>query len=156
MKKKNTMTEEPFLSMYTVTISAIAIGAIVLAGLGLKIYSDKIEKKQRQEFYHLLARTLCDFFSKAAESPCAIPEEQMVKMLIARKHGGSIPGLRMVKLRLSPSEDKNAFIVELLVLRGQELSTLRFSRIDWTALPADIQTDAIQAAGSTSEYLLMD
>lgn len=150
------MTEEPFLSMYTVTISAIAIGAIVLAGLGFKRYSDRIERKQRQEFYHLLARTLCDFFSKAAESPCAIPEEQMVQMLIARKHGGAIPGLRMVKLRLSPSVDKNAFVVELLVLRGQELTTLRFNQINWTDLPADVQTDAVQAAGSASEYLLMD
>ena len=76
-------------------------------------------------------------------------------MLIAGKHGGAVPGLHAVKLRVSYVKD-GRYEVALLVYRGAEFTTLTFPSVSWSDLPADIQSNAIHAAGDAAEYMLLD
>lgn len=150
------MAEETGISMSTVIISSLVIGAVVLAGIGFKLYSDKVQRNLRAGFYRLLAKTLCDFFNKTVSPEQPYTEAQLEQMLRSGKHGGAVPELNLVKLRISAAENKHSFLVDILVYRGKELSTLRFNNVSWTELPEDIQSKTIQAAGETTEYLLLD
>lgn len=150
------MAEETGFPMHAVIISSLILGGVVLAGVGFKLYSDKVQRKLRAGFYRLLAATLSDHFNKTICPTPLYTEAQMEKMLLSGKHGGAVPELHLVKLRLSAAESKNSFLVDILVYRGRELTTLRFSNVSWTELPADIQSKTILSADGTSEYLLLD
>ncbi len=142
-------------TMHNVLISVAIAGAAVLTGIGLKMYSDKLQKELRARFYEAVARVLCRFFNDKAQALTPYTEEQLRQMLITGKHGGAIPGLHAVKLRISYVKD-GQYDVALLVYQGTELTTLTFTSVAWSELPADIQSQAIHSAGDAAEYILLD
>jgi hypothetical protein len=144
-----------FFTMQNILITSVIAGAVVLAGIGIKSYSGKLQKELRARFYEAVARVLCRFFNDTVQPASPYTEEQLRQMLIAGKHGGAVPGLHAVKLRVSYVKD-GRYEVALLVYRGAEFTTLTFPSVSWSDLPADIQSNAIHAAGDAAEYMLLD
>lgn len=162
LRKEPQQTEEKAMSerktiftMKKILITSAIAGAVVLAGCGIKRYSNKLQKELRARFYEAVARVLCRFFNDSVKPDSPYTEEQLQQMLISGKHGGVIPGLHQVKLRISYVKD-GQYEVSLLVYRGTELTTLTFSSVSWSDLPADIQSNTIHAAGDATEYMLLD
>lgn len=143
------------MSLSTILISSAIAGGIILAGVGLIRYSKKLQTRLRAQFYDLLSRVLCEHFNKTVQLEHPLTPSQVEGMLIAGKHSGLIPDLHEVKLRLEYAE-RGQYHVSILIYRGKELTTLRLAAIDWSELPADMQTHAINTAGDSAEYILLD
>lgn len=154
-EKKAMSERKNIFTMRNILITSAIAGAVVLAGVGIRKYSNNLQKELRARFYEAVARVLCRFFNDSVKPATPYTEEQLQQMLIAGKHGGAIPGLHQVKLRISYVK-AGQYEVSLLVYRGTELTTLTFSSVSWSELPADIQTNTIHAAGDASEYMLLD
>lgn len=154
-EKKAMSERKNIFTMRNILITSAIAGAVVLAGVGIRKSSNNLQKKLRARFYEDVARELCRFFNDSVKPATPYTEEQLQQMLIAGKHGGAIPGLHQVKLRISYVK-AGQYEVSLLVYRGTELTPLTFSSVSWSELPADIQTNTIHAAGDASEYMLLD
>lgn len=141
--------------MSAIVTGVVLVGAITLVGIGLKRYSKNLQHRLRLQFYQLLARTLCDYFNKTVQPAQPYTEAQWLELLLSGKHGGMVPGVQSVKMRISAAE-QGAYTCDVLIYKGNELVTLGLGNILWSDLPEDIQSNSICTPGKEVEYLLLN
>lgn len=142
------------LSASSLILAGGIVGAVLLAGAGILLYSRKMQQETKARFYRLLAKLICRHLNGSTpQTPYT--ESQVEQMLISGKHAGLIPGMHLAKLSVLYA-GKGHYDIRVLLYIGTEFTTITVSNLNWVDLPMDIQTAAVNGAGAVCEFILLD